>query len=149
MVITENQERIGRWLSNHLNSEYKENRSYIGYEINGKIVAATGYDQFNGVSVMAHIAISGYAGKEFYRFIFDYPFDQLKAKKIIAPIVSSNKKAINIVKKFGFVVESVIKNAHKDGDFMFLTMTKNQCKILSKSSNLDDNKINLGVSHYG
>lgn len=115
-----------------------DKHSFIGYEINGKITACAAYDSFNGVSLNAHIKVTGYANKEFWRFIFEYPFNQLCAYKIIAPILGSNEKAISLCKKMGFIVEAEIKDCHPLGDAVFLTITKKQCKMLTKSSNLDD-----------
>jgi RimJ/RimL family protein N-acetyltransferase len=142
LVTTENQEYLAKWLCKRIDSEFVPNTlSCIGYKINGDIVACCGFEHFNGASVKAHIAVEGYAGMEFYRFICLYPFEQLKAKKIIAPIISTNKRAIRLVQKLGFVIEAVIENYHPEGDAMFLTMTKEQCKILQTSGNPDCSQI--------
>ena len=138
MVVTDNQEQLGRWLCKRLESDYSPDAlTCIGYKINGELVACCGFTDFNGASVKAHIAVDGYAGIEFYRFICVYPFEQLKAKKIIAPIVSSNKRAIRLVQRLGFVIEAVIEGYHPTGDAMLLTMTKQQCNILQTSGNPD------------
>jgi RimJ/RimL family protein N-acetyltransferase len=104
---------------------------YIGLEKNGEIVAVCGYDDFNISSVRAHIAIEGRINRRFLWFILHYPFEQLKVKKMVAPVHSGNAKSLRFCEKLGFVKEAIVKDMFADGDLYFLTMTKNQCKMLT------------------
>lgn len=111
-----------------LNSGY-----YIGNEKNGKIVAVTGFDNYNGASISMHIAGDGkrWMTKEYLWFCFYYPFEQLKVKKIVGLVSSANQDAMRFDLHLGFVHEATIKDAHPDGDLNVLTMTKDQCKFLT------------------
>lgn len=111
---------------------YEDKYSFIGYEINGVIKSCCAYDSFNGISVNAHIKVTGYSPKEFWWFIFYYPFEQLGATKIIAPVVGTNINAIKLCKRMGFVKEAEIKDCHPLGDAVFLTITRKQCKMLER-----------------
>lgn len=135
-IITDDQERIGRWLNEKIRGIYAENTgSYIGLEQDGKIIAATGYEDYTGKSVRTHIAIEGKITKEFLRFIFWYPFEQLKVKKLIGLVSGGNEKALKLDKNFGFVEEAIVKDVYEDGDLHILTMTKEQCRFLTDRSN--------------
>ncbi len=99
----------------------------------GELVAGVLFDRCSGKSVVAHIAsVSGknWITREFLRLILSYPFDQLKVKKIIAPVDSSNESAQRFNKHLGFVTEAVISDAGKIGDLHLMTMTRQQCRFL-------------------
>lgn len=131
-IITDDQERIGLWLHERIKGIYSPNLgSYIGLEKDGQIIAATGYEDYTGKSVRTHIAVEGKITKEFLRYIFWYPFNQLKVKKLIGLVSSGNEKALKLDKNFGFVEEAVVKDVYEDGDLHILTMTKEQCRFLS------------------
>lgn len=131
-IITDDQERVGKWLHDKIGGVYaNEIGSYIGLEKDGVIIAATGYEDFTGVSVRTHIAVNGKITKEFLRFIFWYPFEQLKVKKLIGLVSSGNEKALKLDKNFGFVEEAIVKDVYKDGDLHILTMTRDQCRFLA------------------
>lgn len=61
---------------------------------------------------------------------FDYSFNQLGLKKLIAPVFSTNAHALQLDLRAGFVVEAIIKDAVPDGNLMLLTMTREQCRWL-------------------
>lgn len=105
----------------------------IGLEKNGKLVAGVVYDHFNGASVCLHVASDGtraWLNREFLRFAFLYPFDQMKVKKIIGIVPSNNVEALRFDRKLGFVEEARIKDAHPQGDLILFTMTRQQCRWL-------------------
>lgn len=130
-IITDDQTRIGKWLHEQIKGTYADGiGSYIGLEKDGEIIAATGYEDFTGASVRTHIAVKGRVTKEFIRYIFWYPFEQLKVKKLIGLVSSGNEKALKLDKNFGFVEEAVVKDVYQDGDLHVLTMTKEQCRFL-------------------
>lgn len=140
-IITDDQARIGKWLNEKIKGEFAEGiGTYIGLEKDGEIIAATGYESYTGKSVRTHIAIEGKITKEFLRFIFWYPFEQLKVKKLIGLVSSGNEKALKLDKNFGFVEEAIVKDVYEDGDLHVLTMTKEQCRFLiSKNSQQNSN----------
>lgn len=132
MVTTEDQDALGKWLCNKTGASFiSGNGTYIGFVKNGNILAVAGYDSFNGASVHVHIAIEGKINREFLWYIFHYPFVELKAKKLIGVVKSSNQKALKFDKHLGFIEEATIKDAAPCGDLVILTMTKKQCKFLT------------------
>ena len=84
-----------------------EKATFIGNELNGKIVAVTAYDRYNKRDklIMMHIASESkgrWLSKDFFWYMFAYPFLQLKVDKIVAPVRHANSKALAFVKALGF-----------------------------------------------
>ena len=128
-VITTKNPDHAQWLADKTGCKPFEGE-YIGLERDGEILAVCGYDDYTGSSIRSHIAVER-VNREFLRFIFAYPFEQLGVKKMIAPVHSQNDKCIVFCRKLGFVTEAVIKDLFPDGDVLFLTLTKDRCRMLS------------------
>ena len=122
---------VGNWVAARVNGQYFEAASQaIGIEKDGKIIAGVIYENWNKVSIWCHIAIEGRLTKKYLWTIFDYPFKQIGAKKIIVPVSSSNEKSLRLVGNMGFVEEARIKDARPDGDMVFLVMDRENCRFL-------------------
>jgi RimJ/RimL family protein N-acetyltransferase len=124
---------VGHWVAARNFQKYFEaNSQAIGWEKDGKIVAGVIYEDWNGQSIVCHIAIMGNITPTFLAKIFDYPFRQLDAHKIIAPVASINSESIGLVINMGFKEEAKIKEAHPSGDIVIFTMTKQECRFLGE-----------------
>ena len=97
----------------------------------GVLVAGVLYEDWNGANVMCHIAGEGnWATRDYLGVIFDYPFNQLRVKRITVPISSVNLKSINLVTKMGFELESTLAQATPDGDLHLFRMWRDECKYI-------------------
>ena len=67
---------------------------------------------------------------EWLAAIFDYPYNVCDVDKIIAPVASTNAKALKLVRNMGFTEEARIADASPDGDLVLMTMTRDQCRFL-------------------
>jgi hypothetical protein len=124
---------VGQWVAARNHQMYHEaNSQSIGLEKDGKIVAGVIYENWNGQSIVCHIAILGNLTPTFVAKIFDYAFRQLAVHKVIAPIASINSESIRLVTHMGFKEEAKIKDAHPSGDIVVFTMTKNECRFLGE-----------------
>ena len=122
---------VGVWVADRIAGEfYSETSSAIGLEKNGKLVAGVIYENWNRASIFCHIAIEARLTKAYLKAIFDYPFNVCNVKKIIVPVVSNHVKSIKLVTNMGFTEEARIVNGSQDGDIIFLTMTKENCRFL-------------------
>jgi RimJ/RimL family protein N-acetyltransferase len=129
--IATNKEVVGVWIAHHINMIWKpEGTETVGLMRNGALVAGVMYEDWNTQSITAHIAIKGLINRQFLHVIFDYPFNQLKVNKIVAPVLSSNLKSINLVKKMGFTEHARLKDIHPSGDMIFFVIDKTACKYL-------------------
>lgn len=131
-VSLENQELLGKWICAKTNADYiEQEEQYIGLlDDDNNIVAVTAFSDYNGASIRMHVAIEGKLTREYIRFCYYYPFEQLKVNKVIGLVNSNNKEALRFDLHSGWVIEAIIKDAAPDGDMYILSMTKEQCRFL-------------------
>jgi len=122
---------VGHWVASKTNGMYSEDQSTaIGLERDGSVVAGVIYENWNGKSVVCHIAVSARITRQYLACIFEYAFNVLNVWKIIAPVYSDNTQARKLVANMGFSDECVIQDASPNGDIVCCTMTKKNCKFL-------------------
>lgn len=124
--------KIGPWVASKTDGIWSPNRSAgIAKEKNGEIIAGILYENWNKASVTVHFAGDGnWADRYFLAVIFDYPFNQLGVKMMIAPVCSTNQKCIDMVKHMGFNKEAELPGATSKGNLLFFVMNKEDCKYL-------------------
>ena len=122
---------MGEWVCEQTGGGYHAERSNaIGLRKGDQIVCGVVYENWNGRSIVCHIAFQDRLTPAYLAAVFDYPFNVCGVEKIIAPIGSKNVKALKLVSKMGFTEEARIKDADTDGDIVFLTMTRDACRFL-------------------
>lgn len=109
----------------------------MGWRSNGVLTAGVIVDHWNHASCLVHVAADAPFTKQFVKFFFSYVFLQLKAKKIIGLVASSNRKALKLDKHLGFKEEHRIQDGHPDGDLVILSMTPAQCRWLEKDLGIE------------
>ncbi len=100
-----------------------------GDELLGGVI----YNSFNcGGSINIHMAgfAPFWANKDMLWMAFDYPFNQLCVKKVIALVPATNNRALEIDKKMGFKEEARIADVYNDGDLIVLGMYREHCRWL-------------------
>lgn len=105
----------------------------IGWLRDGKIIAGVSYSECNGVNVNCHIRSDGtkrWATREYLRTIFDYPFNQLKVRRITVCVDEGNTDSRRFVLHLGFTLETTLKSAHPTGDLLIFSMFRNGCRWL-------------------
>jgi len=123
----------GHWTAEQTKGKYFEaNSQSIGLKQNGEFVAGVIYENWNGRSIICHIAISGRLTPRYLAVIFDYPFNVCGVKKIIVPVDATNFKSVILVEKMGFTEEARIKDGMADGDMILYTLAKENCKYLGE-----------------
>jgi L-amino acid N-acyltransferase YncA len=124
-------EEIGHWVAERVNSVYFESHSSaIGLQKNAETIAGIIYENWNKRTVFCHLAIEGRITRSFLKAIFSYPFEVLNVEKMIASISQDNKKSIKLVTNMGFSEEARIKNGSPEGDVLFMTLEKKDCRFL-------------------
>ena len=122
---------IGEWVAKKIGGIYSSLESQaMGLERDGKLIAGIIYEDWNGASIVCHLAIEGRITREFLREISDYAFIQCKVHKVIAPVNSSNAKSEHFIRNMGFVEEGRLRDAHPQGDVVIYTLTKQDCRFL-------------------
>jgi len=122
---------VGHWVAERVAGKYfVEGSQAIGLERDGEIIAGVIYENWNGASIVCHIAIERQMTKRYLKAIFTYPFEVCQVKKIIVPVSSTHAKSLKLVTKMGFVEEARVKDAAPDGDIIFLTLAREKCRFL-------------------
>ena len=124
-------ETVGHWVAKQTGGIYcGVHAQAIGFERDGKLVAGIIFEDWNGKSIVCHLAIRGQVHPKFFREIAIYAFGTCKVHKVIAPIGSEKTRMIGIVKKIGFTEEGRIQNAQPFGDIVIFTLTGPNCRFL-------------------
>ncbi len=131
-VTTNNQDFLKSWISERLGGDAPQETQCIGQEIDGEVKAVAGYAAFKGKSCNFSLAGDGnnWINKDFLWAIFDYPFNKLDLKVIIATIAGNNDKSLKLSRHLGFQEIANIADAHPKGDLVIMVMRRENCKWL-------------------
>ena len=122
---------IGHWVAEQIKGSYwPEKAVALGLLRGGEIVAGCIYEQFNGRSLVVHLAIAGRITPAFLAAMFDYGFNVCGIEKAVAPVSSGNAASVRLVESMGYVLEGTIRDAAPDGDILIYTMRKSDCRFL-------------------
>lgn len=124
---------IGRWVAGQIQGTYHAGDTAIGLVRDGEIIAGIIYENWNGRSIVAHMAITGRMTAAFVGVIFDYAFNVCKAEKAIVPCGSDNAKIIKLVTNMGFREEARIKDGEPNGDIVLYTLKRSECRFLGEN----------------
>jgi RimJ/RimL family protein N-acetyltransferase len=121
---------VGHWTAAETQGSFWPERSTaIGLEKDGELVAGTIFENWNGKSVVCHIAWHQMT-PAYVAAIYDYAYNVCNVDKIIGPISSNHTRALKLVSKMGFSEEARLKNAAPDGDIVLMTQTPDKCRYL-------------------
>ena len=131
-VVTDNQEHLRGWITGVLGMQFSPYATFIGQEIDGEIKAVVAFDNVLDKSCMMHTAaiVPNWISKDLLWACFDYPFNILKVKVILASVASTNTEALRLDRHLGFVDKAYIEDAHIDGDLVILAMRRENCRWL-------------------
>jgi L-amino acid N-acyltransferase YncA len=131
-VTTEDQGYLRAWITGVLGLKFDETTTCIGQKIDGEVKAVIAYTNFQEKSCCMHVASiqDGWISKDLLWAAFDYPFNKLKVKVILATVASTNKEALKLDRHLGFVDKAYIEDAHLDGDLVILAMRRENCRWL-------------------
>jgi RimJ/RimL family protein N-acetyltransferase len=106
--------------------------TFIGQEIDGEVKAVVAFDNILDKSCEMHTAaiVPNWISRDLLWACFDYPFNILKVKVILATVASTNKEALKLDRHLGFVDKAYIEDAHIDGDLVILAMRRENCQWL-------------------
>lgn len=106
--------------------------TFIGQEIDGEVKAVVAFDNILDKSCQMHTAaiVPNWISKDLLWACFDYPFNILKVKVILASVASTNTEALKLDRHLGFLDKACIEDAHIDGDLIILAMRRENCRWL-------------------
>lgn len=108
----------------------------IGLERDGRLIAGALYEGFNGRNVWVHLAGepgSRWMTREFLRYGFHYPFNELKVERLSGYVNESNQAAIRLDLHLGYEIETRLKGAAPDGgDVLIFVMWRDKCRWIKQ-----------------
>jgi hypothetical protein len=122
--------KVGEWVCEKAGGIVTEACSAIGVERDGKLVAGIMY---TGASIAMHSRCDdpAHVPRRFFFLIFDYPFNQLKVKRVTGIVSRANDKAIRVNTHLGWKYETTISDYFPDGDALVLIMRREDCRWLA------------------
>ena len=131
-VVTDNQPHLRGWITGVLGMQFSPYATFIGQEIDGEVKAVVAFDNILDKSCQMHTAaiVPNWISKDLLWACFDYPFNKLGVKVILASVASTNEEALKLDRHLGFVDKAYIEDAHLDGDLVILAMRRENCRWL-------------------
>jgi L-amino acid N-acyltransferase YncA len=122
---------VGHWVTSRIGGFFDPVcMSAIGWQSDGRLTAGAAYRDWNGVSIEGQIAADKPLTRGLLFAIFDYPFRQLGARKIIATTSADHIRSIRLLRRLGFLEEACLRDAAPGGDLIICTMRREDCRFL-------------------
>lgn len=122
---------VGHWVAERIGGFFDPQAMVaIGWQSDGVLTAGASFRDWNGVSIEGQIAVDQPMVRGFVRAIFDYPFRQLGAYKIIVTTSSTHHASNRLLHKLGFREEARLRDATPGGDLIICTLRAENCRFL-------------------
>lgn len=150
-VTTKENDILGPWIASRLGFQWYPGRGQCFGQIeDDKILAVVLFEDYNGVNCSMHVAASvtdkaRWLTKEFLFACFDYPFRQLKCKRVTGLVPAKNMAARRFDEHLGFILEATLKDAWPDDNLLVYRMYREECRWL----NLRTHSVNSGRHLHG
>jgi RimJ/RimL family protein N-acetyltransferase len=97
-----------------------------------KVIAAAGYDNFNGQNIFGHIASDGsgkWLTRHFLHETFKYPFVTCGCQRMSVWVEADNYASRRFTTNLGFTAEAVLEKAGRGGvDVIIYRMFRSECR---------------------
>lgn len=131
-IITGQSEGVAEWVCQQLKVTWIPGKATaIGLSLRGALIAGVLYEEYNGANISMHVAAlpkAHWMTRKYLHVLFDYPFTQLKCKRVTAIVAESNKTCLKVMLHLGFQIEAILKDANPDGNLLVLVMFKADCR---------------------
>lgn len=103
----------------------------IGWVKDGRLTCGFAVSEWTGKNCFVHIRLEGYCPRQFWFAMVDWVFNEMKCKRMTAPVSASNVKCLDLLDHIGWTREATLKESAYDGeDLHFLTWEKHNCYML-------------------
>lgn len=106
----------------------------IGLEKDGELIAGVLYEGYTGHNIWMHVAAAPgrrWLNREYLRYCFHYPFNELGCRRVSGWVEASNEDARRFDEHLGFKEEARLKGAARDGgDVILYVMWRSECKYV-------------------
>lgn len=135
-LLTGADDEVGRWVVSRIdgfdNWITGMGRS-LGFTHGAKLIAGASFFRDNGVNCEVAFASEDprWLNRETLRLLFEYPFRQLKLRRLTAIADSRNHESLKLIEALGFEYEATLLRATDDGDLIVFRMFEESCRWLS------------------
>ncbi len=134
MKMTADVVRVLAFVNTHYHLPAAVGMKGLGLERDGQLIAGVIYEGFNKFNVWMHVAAEPgrrWLNREFLRYAFVYPFDELGCKRVSGYVNDSNADAKRFDEHLGFKPEARLTGAAPDGgDVVIYCMTRKDCRYV-------------------
>lgn len=127
-------EGAGAWIMERVEGMFYDGIDHaFSTHQDGRLLGGFALTGYMGVAMTIHMAAcdSRWFSRELAWLVFDYAFNQLKIRKLVAPVRSDNYHSLMLCRRAGWQTEAVLRDLYTDGVHMILlTMTRPQCRWL-------------------
>jgi len=129
-LIFDQKERVGTWVREQTGLGGRWCDYYaLGLELNGNLVSGLVFNNYNGSSISAHIAVTHTTKllpKLLDHGLVHYAFGQCGVKRITGQIDSGNERSLRLAYHVGFEFEARLRCAgHNGQDLVLLVLWPN------------------------
>lgn len=145
-LILFNQPGHGDIVAEALGTRFNERtNSLITRVRDGELIGGVIYDSYTHESIMAHIAgwEDHWLSRDMLWVMFDYPFNQMKVKRIFAQVAANNHHAIAFDHKLGFRDVAEIEGVYPGNvSAIIMRMDREECRWLNLKTNYFKRTVN-------
>lgn len=135
MIVAQPKEKIAMFVAQCVRGQHLPWGEYnaLGNVRDGVLLAGVVYNHFSDHNVCMHVGAVGryWLTPDFLHAAFDYPFNQLKVKRVTGLVPKKNKAARKLDENLGFTIEGNMRQALADDDMLLYGMTRSECRWLS------------------
>jgi hypothetical protein len=133
-VVFGDKERYGQWVADRVPGMVLQDDNYEAHGVidsEGNQVAGVVFNHFSGHDIAMHVAAERgkvWATPKVLSFLFGYPFNQLRCRRVTGYVSQANASTLAFDLKLGFRIEGLLRDATPEGDMIVIGMTRNECR---------------------
>jgi RimJ/RimL family protein N-acetyltransferase len=126
--------RVYAFVTQHMPMQAVSGMKGLGLERDGQLIAGVLYEGFTGRNVWMHVAAEPgkkWMTREYLRYCFHYPFNEMGVDRVSGYVAASNADARKLDEHLGFKPEATLRGAAPDGsDVILYVMWRDDCRFL-------------------
>lgn len=137
VLLTGADDEIGRWVVSRIdgfdNWVPGMGRS-LGFTLGARLIAGAAFFRENGVNCEVAFASEDpcWLNRETLRLLFEYPFRQLRLRRLTAIADSGNHASLKLIEALQFEYEATLARATENGDLIVFRMFEENCPWLTR-----------------
>jgi RimJ/RimL family protein N-acetyltransferase len=120
---------VWQWLEKRAGCAWSTDSRAIGLERDRKLVAAVGYNGFQGGCCQMHVAIEQ-MNRAFLKAAFHWPFERWGLNAVIGLVTEGNTAALRFDLNLGFREVYRVKDGGRGEDLIVLEMRREDCRFI-------------------